>query len=212
LFGKYITCTSDWQKRNIEEQLQEISMPLSKAAPRRHIHTRTITCDAYQRDDELWDIEGIITDTKSYTFDNIDRDGVAAGEPVHQMRVRLTVNEDLVVQSAEAVTEAGPFNMCGNITSAYAQLAGLKIGPGWRKNVFERLGRTKGCTHISDLVLGPLPITAFQAVIPARRKRDNEPTDGAKPSTLDTCHALASSSVVVKRRWPSFYKSEEEKI
>ena len=81
-------------------------MPLSKAAKRRHIHTRDIRCDAYQRDDGLWDIEGVITDTKSYSFDNRDRDGVAAGEPVHQMRVRLTIDEELVVQSAEAVTEA----------------------------------------------------------------------------------------------------------
>ncbi len=181
-------------------------MPLSKATPRRHVHTRTIKCDAYERDDGLWDIEGIITDIKSYSFDNLDRDGVAAGEPVHQMRVRLTIDEDLVVQSAEAVTEAGPFNMCGEITPDYAKLAGLKIGPGWRRSVFQRLGGIKGCTHISDLVLGPLPVTAFQAVIPARRKRENEPADGRKPSTLNTCHALAATSPVVKRRWPSFFE------
>ena len=180
-------------------------MPLSKAAPRKHIHTRDIRCDAYQRDDGLWDIEGIITDTKSYSFDNIDRGGVAAWEPVHRMRVRLTVDEDLVVQSAEAVTEAAPFNMCGNITPDYGNLAGLKIGPGWRKNVTQRLGGTKGCTHISDLVMGPLPVTAFQAVIPARRKRENEPADGKRPSTLDTCHALAAASPVIQRRWPEFY-------
>ena len=184
-------------------------MSLSKAQPRKHIHTRTIRCDAYQRDDDLWDIEGIITDTKTYSFENLDRNGVAAGEAVHQMRVRLTINEDLVVQSAEAVTEAAPFNMCGNIAPDYAQLAGLKIGPGWRKNVTARLGRTHGCTHISDLVLGPLPVTAFQAVIPARRKRDNEAADGERPSTLDTCHALASTSPVVKRRWPEFYVGSE---
>lgn len=181
-------------------------MPLSKATARRHVHTRAITCDAYERDDGLWDIEGVITDTKSYSFDNLDRDGVAAGEPVHQMRVRLTIDEDLVVQSAEAVTEAGPFNMCGNIAPDYAQLAGLQIGPGWRKNVIRRLGGIKGCTHISDLVLGPLPVTAFQAVIPARRKRENEPADGSRPATLNTCHALAATSPVVKRRWPSFYE------
>lgn len=187
-------------------------MSMSKAEPRRHIHTRAIRCDAYQRDDGLWDIEGIITDTKSYSFDNLDRGGVAAGEAVHQMRVRLTIDDDLVVQSAEAVTEAAPFNMCGNIAPDYGKLAGLKIGPGWRKNVMSRLGRTHGCTHISDLVLGPLPVTAFQAVIPARRKRENEVGDGTRPSTLDTCHALASSSPVVKRRWPEFYVEDNTNV
>jgi hypothetical protein len=180
-------------------------MSLSKAKPRRHIHTRSIRCDAYQRDDGLWDIEGIITDTKSYSFENQDRNGVAAGEAVHQMRVRLTVDDELVVQSAEAFTEAAPFNMCGNIAPDYSKLAGLKIGAGWRKNVTARLGGTHGCTHISDLVLGPLPVTAFQAVIPARRKRENEAVSGVKPTTLDTCHALASTSPVVQSRWPEFY-------
>lgn len=184
-------------------------MPLSKAEPRKHIHTREIKCDAYQRDDGLWDIDGIITDTKTYSFENLDRGGVAAGEPVHQMRVRITINDELEVQAAEAVTEHGPFNMCGDITEDYSKLAGLKIGPGWRKNVLGRLGGVKGCTHISDLVMGPLAVTAFQAVIPARRKRDNEPGDGSKPSTLNTCHALSAASPVVKRRWPSFYEEPE---
>lgn len=185
-------------------------MPLSKAAPRKHIHTREIKCDAYLRDDGLWDIDGIITDTKSYTFDNLDRDGVAAGEPVHRMRVRMTINEELEVQSAEAITENGPFHMCGDIVADYSKLAGLKIGPGWRKNVMARLGGVRGCTHISDLVMGPLAVTAFQAVIPARRKRDNEPGDGSKPATLNTCHALSAASPVVERRWPSFYQKAEE--
>lgn len=183
-------------------------MSISKAAARRHIHTREIRCDAYEREDGLWDVEGIITDTKSYSFDNYDRGGVAAGEPVHRMKVRLTVDSDLVVQSAEAETEAAPFNMCPNITPDYSALAGLKIGPGWRRDVLQRLGGTKGCTHISDLVLGPLPVTAFQAVIPARQRRDTEPADGKRPSTLNTCHALAATSPVTKRRWPSFYEGD----
>lgn len=185
-------------------------MPLSKASPRQHMHTRDIKCEAYKRDDGMWDIDGIITDTKSYSFDNYERDGIAAGEPLHQMRVRVTIDNDMVVQAAEAVTEASPFKMCGDIAPDYSKLVGLRIGPGWRKNVLQRMGGTHGCTHISDLVLGPLAVTAFQAVIPAREKRLAEPTDGAKPPTLNTCHALAASSPVVKRRWPSFHEPVSE--
>ena len=51
-------------------------MPLEKPHPRKHIHTRDIQCLGYQRDDGLWDIEGTIMDTKTYSFDNIDRGGV----------------------------------------------------------------------------------------------------------------------------------------
>ena len=45
-------------------------MPLSQAAPRKHLHTRAITVQGYARDDGLWDIEGHMTDNKSYTFTN----------------------------------------------------------------------------------------------------------------------------------------------
>ncbi|WNK01466.1 DUF2889 domain-containing protein [Thalassospiraceae bacterium LMO-JJ14] len=185
-------------------------MPLSKASPRKHMHTREIRCDAYQRDDGLWDVEGVITDTKSYSFENQDRDGVAAGEAVHQMRVRLTIDDEMVVHAAEAVTDAAPFNMCGDIAPDYEKLVGLKIGRGWRKNVVARLGRTHGCTHISDLVLGPLPVTAYQAVIPARRERGDDVGDSIRPATLDTCHTLAATSPIVKRRWPKFYVGDED--
>ena len=81
-------------------------MSLSRSVARRHIHTRSIECHGYLRDDGLWDIEGSLIDRKSYSFDNIDRGGVAAGEPIHSMVVRLTVDEDLVVREAEAFTTA----------------------------------------------------------------------------------------------------------
>src|SRR6185503_19700597 len=41
-------------------------MSLSAPAPRRHLHTRSITCEGFARDDGLWDIEARIVDTKTY--------------------------------------------------------------------------------------------------------------------------------------------------
>ena len=78
-------------------------MPLTTAASRKLIHTRDIRCQGYKRDDGLWDIEGQITDTKSYSFDNQDRGRVGAGTPVHNMLVRLTVDDNLIVGDKELV-------------------------------------------------------------------------------------------------------------
>ena len=182
-------------------------MPLSTPDPRKHIHTRTIQCRGYRRDDGLWDIEGEIVDTKTYGFDNKDRVRIEAGDAIHHMRVRLTVDDQLVVRKAEAATEAGPFNMCGDIAPAYQALVGLAVTPGWRKEVFRRLGGTKGCTHVTDLLVGPLAVTAYQTVIPARRRRAAaEPGKKKRPPLIDSCHALARSSPVVERDWPEFYE------
>lgn len=185
-------------------------MPLSKPSPRKHIHTRSIDCNGYQRDDGLWDIEGRLLDTKSYSFENADRGGINAGEPIHSMAVRLTLDDDLVVQSAEALTEAGPFSLCGDITDVFDKLVGLKIGRGWRKAVQEVMGRTAGCTHLTDMILGPMAVTAFQTVAPARKSRETSGKKG-RPGTLDTCHALASDSPTVARIWPDYYTGDEKK-
>ena len=177
-------------------------MALKKPAPRKHIHTRDIRCHGYQREDGLWDIEATLVDTKTYSFDNDDRGGIAAGEPIHHMHIRLTVDADLVVIEAEAATTASPFAMCADITASYRSLKGLVIGPGWTKRVTQRLGRVQGCTHLTGMLLGPLAAVAYQTVL-APRKNDNQE---GEPILLNTCHALASNSPVVKKRWPEYFE------
>ena len=103
-------------------------MPLSPPAPREHRHTRQIECRGYRREDGLWDIEGHLTDVKSYAFDNAFRGRVEAGVPVHDMWVRLTVDAALKVHAAEAETIAGPYRICPQAAPAVEQLAGLTIG------------------------------------------------------------------------------------
>jgi len=184
-------------------------MTLSRPVARKQIHTREITCKGYEREDGQWDIEAEMTDTKTYSFENTDRGIIASGEPIHQMQVRLTVNENLEVTDAEAVTIQGPFNICGNITDSYKQLIGLKVGPGWKKSIFSRLGQTKGCTHLSDLLLGSMPVIVFQTIRAARDNRHGKNDPAKKPAIMDTCHAMASDSVVTKKLWPDFFTGTE---
>lgn len=179
-------------------------MPLSKAAPREHIHTRKIDCRGYRRDDGLWDIEGALVDTKTYSFGNEDRAGIAAGEPIHEMHIRLTIDDDMVVRGAEAITDSGPFNVCGDVTAGFTRIEGLRIGPGWRRAVLEKMAGAKGCTHLTDLLIGPLAVTAYQTLQKVRRKKDAQRPAGKKPPLLDSCHAFASGGPLAKKRWPDF--------
>ena len=71
-------------------------MPLPEPAPREHLHTRQIECRGYRRDDGLWDIEGTLVDTKTYGFFSHARGDVEPGQPVHNMSIRLTIDDDLV--------------------------------------------------------------------------------------------------------------------
>lgn len=183
-------------------------MPLSPPVDREKQHTRTVTVDGYRRADGLFDIEGHLVDTKTYGFPNTDRGRIEAGEPLHGMWLRLTIDGDMLIHAAEAVTDHGPFTICKDINPAFDTLAGLRIGPGFRKQVRERLGGAHGCTHLVELLLGPMATTAFQTLY-AERERQGRAGDsagpGGRPRILDTCHALASDSPVVKRQWPQWY-------
>ena len=179
-------------------------MPLPPAALREHIHHRAIQCYGYRRDDGLWDIEGHLVDTKTYTFTNRERGEIKPGEPVHEMWLRLTVDDDLVVRDIEAATDASPFSICGDITERFKQLRGAQIGRGWRRKVDQVLGGINGCTHLVEL-LGPVATTAFQTIFPIKSRRKDAHATGKKPPMLDSCHALATDGEIVRLHWPRFY-------
>jgi len=188
-------------------------MPLSPpAASREHIHTRVIECRGYRRDDGWWDIEGHITDVKTYAFGNHFRGEIAPGAPVHDMWLRLTVDDKLVIHAVEAATDASPYAVCPNVVPNFQCLKGLRIYPGFQKQVRDLLGGTAGCTHLVEL-LGPVATTAYQTIFPYReRQRSASPAarepshkPQRKPRLVDSCHAFASDGEVVKRYWPEFY-------
>jgi hypothetical protein len=87
-------------------------MSLSSPVERAPIHHRRIDCFGYRRADGLWDIEGHLTDVKTYPFANRHRGEIQPGEPLHDMWLRITLDDHLTVIEAEAVTAAGPFAIC----------------------------------------------------------------------------------------------------
>lgn len=185
-------------------------MPLSEPAEREPIHQRQIECRGYRRADGLWDIEGHLTDTKYYSFANHDRGEIKAGEPIHEMWLRLTVDDALRIHDVEARTEYGPFAICPQAAPNFARLRGLRIGPGFRQHVNERVGGVEGCTHLREL-LGPLATTAFQTIMPIRARERDKPPAASRPGLLGTCYAYAADSEVVRRLWPRHYRPRGER-
>jgi hypothetical protein len=69
------------------------------------------------------------------------------------------------------------------------------------------MGGVKGCTHLTELLLGPVTTTAMQSIAGARSRRQEAAADGRPPPILDTCHALARTSDVVVRHWPEWHET-----
>jgi len=163
--------------------------------PREEIHCRRLEIHGYRRADGLFDIEGRLTDAKPFPYELLEK-SLAAGEPIHDMRLRLTVDLDLTVRQVEAWTASGPYTACGDAHGSFAALVGLRIGPGWNRRTKELLGGARGCTHMVEM-LGQMATTAMQTVW-SIRQGDGRP-DRAQ---VDGCYAYAADGALVASQWP----------
>jgi hypothetical protein len=178
-------------------------MPLSPPTVSRILaHSRRVRFEAYKRVDGLWDIEGHLTDIKP--FDYPLSSGVrAAGTPIHDMWIRLTIDLDFNVIEASAVMDARPYpEACETIAPDYSSLVGLNLASGFRRAVHARFAGIVGCTHLTELAQA-FPTAAIQALTSERRAHLGDET---KPFQLDRCHALDTRSETVHRYYPRWYK------
>ncbi len=178
-------------------------MPLPLSTNRQPLHNRTITLNGYKRDDGLYDIEGHLLDTKSVGF-TVAGQSRNAGDAVHSMWLRITVDRTLTIVDAVASSDAMPYEgVCNTITPEYKQLIGLAIRPGFTNRVKELLGGKRGCTHLTELI-GSLATTAFQTMAGQGMQNAEQ-----KPFQLDGCHALRSDGVVAATYYPRWYTGEK---
>lgn len=187
-------------------------MPLPPPAPRKLRHTRTIVCEGYERADGQWDVDGRLLDVKADTIENWDERGtIPAGQPIHDMSLRITVDSKMTITDSAAAMEYTPWRICPSIAPTFGQLTGLTIKPGFTKKVGDLFGGTLGCTHMNSLI-GPVATTLMQTMVRARLARMKEHQDKGLPRSmppfLNTCHTWATNSPIVKREFPEFYKGE----
>ncbi|MDX9974234.1 MAG: DUF2889 domain-containing protein [FCB group bacterium] len=188
-------------------------MPLSQPVDRELIHTREIRCEGYLRSDGLWDIEGVLRDTKTYELQHLLRHPVEAGAPTHDMKARLTISDDRKIVAVQIAMDAYAFPACPIALPNYQQLVGLEVGAGFTKKMYELVGHTHGCTHMVWL-LQCIARTAVQTLTKrVRRGQASElnaifgrRSDSGDPALIDSCSAYAVDGEVVRQLYPVYYK------
>ncbi|MGH7292445.1 MAG: DUF2889 domain-containing protein, partial [Myxococcota bacterium] len=123
-------------------------MALPTAASNRQLkHRRSIDVQIYARGNGLWEVDAHITDVRSRET-RMATGMLPAGQPIHDMLLRLVVDERFNVVEAGAQTSAMPYpGECNSYGDIYGRLVGLNLMKGFRHAVKERLGGVQGCTH-----------------------------------------------------------------
>lgn len=188
-----------------------MSEELPAPVPRKPIHTRRIAFEGFLREDGLWDIDCELSDTKAMAIEMRERGRLPPGEPVHLLRVRLTVDDSFTIRDVQTATARVPFGEChAAADQPMRKLIGLAMGPGWRKAIEGAIGGVAGCTHLRELVFNAAT-AAFQ-MIPHYREveRGSARPPGAAsdkpPFYMGKCMTWSFEGAVVRRLAPQFYR------
>ncbi|WP_310733309.1 DUF2889 domain-containing protein [Ideonella azotifigens] len=172
-------------------------MPLTLPAPRREVHHRAIDMRAFARDDGLFDVEARLVDRKPFPFLRASSpEPVPAGDPLHDLWVRITLDSEFVVRDIEASSDATPWRLCREAEGTLKVLIGEKVARGWSAKVKERLRGAAGCTHLMEMLV-TLGTTALQGIRGADPERAL-----AAPWKMDSCYAYGRERAVAKILWP----------
>ena len=174
-----------------------------EAQERRLIHTRQIVCRGFLRPDDLWDIEGRMEDRKTHGVTLVTGATVEPGPAYHGMIMTITLDDEFLIRELTVGMPHVPTGECRGAASAYQKLVGVCIGPGFSRRVKELFCGTRGCVHLSELLM-PIATTAFQtipmarALVAPRNAHDAGAFARAAERLVDTCYAMRAEGPVAQ--------------
>lgn len=187
-------------------------MALATPAPRKHIHTRNIAFQGYLREDGLWDIEAELLDLRQYDYVRRDQTPMPAPGKVHNMLLRVTLDDQMVIQAITSSMATTPFGECSLAADPLQKLVGARLGGGWRRTIDAAMGGVAGCTHLRELLFN-VATAAFQT-IPVYRNNMERGADAAElkpvnllkpPPHFGKCMSWDFNGPVMQRVAPEFY-------
>jgi hypothetical protein len=162
------------------------------------------------RDDGLWEVEARLRDTKPFAYVHFARGALEPGAAVHDMTLRLTIDDALVVVNVVAQMETTPMFSCQDVLPGIRSLIGIQLVAGWRKVVRGRIERLQSCTHLMDL-LAPAVTTLYQTMGMGKNPEGRDAVKeasagGVRPFYLDGCYSWRTDGPVVRNFLPAFAK------
>lgn len=169
------------------------------------IHSRNIRVETFKAGEDRIIVEGTLNDERMVGSRTLAGKAVKPGK-FHGMVVRFLVGETPPrILDVEAQMFKTPSDSCCQAESTMDSLIGLPIVYGYSKEIKDRLGGTKSCTHLMSLVL-VMGSAAIQGFATNRGHRNVEP--GAR----DILFQYVKNSCLMWGEDGEFYKRTMKEI
>ena len=118
------------------------------------IHTRTISVNCYETDEERLVVEGYLTDKRlfPYVIHAINEKRNPGMMHHITLTMELTIPQ-MRILSVKAEMPAIPDVGCNDVKEAVQKLTGRCIEPGFTNEVKKIFGKASGCVHLTNLIL-----------------------------------------------------------
>ena len=161
------------------------------------VHTRDISIQTFDLGDHYILVEGNLID-HGYR----PRHNETSGEPelVHHMVIQLKVKgPGMLIEQAEATMPHHPRKECPEVLPWIQNLEGLEIAPGYSMKVKRIIGGTKGCAHLTSLVIamGESAVQGYWTAYGMERRKMGLREQTIK-KFINTCHLWKEDGPIVK--------------
>jgi hypothetical protein len=161
------------------------------------VHTREISIKTSDLGDHSILVEGSLIDHRYRPKLN-----EVSEEPelVHHMVISLSVKgPGMRIEQAEATMPHHPRKECPEVLPWIRNLKGIEIAPGYSMRVKRVIGGTKGCAHLTSLVIamGESAVQGYWAAYFAESKKIGLREQTIK-KFINTCHLWKEDGPIVK--------------
>ena len=174
-----------------------VSIEIGGNLMKKLVHTREISMRTSDLGDHTILVEGSLTDRRYGT----GRSEIAdESDLVHHMVIQLKVRGPrMVIEQAEANMPHHPRKECPEVLPWIRNLEGLRIAPGYSMRVKKVIGGTKGCAHLTSLVIamGESAVQGYWAAYGTEGKRKGLSEQMIR-KFINTCHLWKPDGPIVK--------------
>lgn len=164
---------------------------------KRLVHTRDISMRTSDLGDHSILVEGSLID---HRYPQKQNEAPEEAELVHHMVIRLKVKgPGMLIEKAEATMPHHPREECPEMLPWLRNLEGLEIAPGYSMKVKKAIGGTKGCAHLTSLVIamGESAVQGYWAAYGAEKERKGLREQTIK-KFINTCHLWKEDGPIIK--------------
>jgi hypothetical protein len=161
------------------------------------VHTRDISMKTSDLGGHYILVEGSLIDQR---YQRRQSEPVEESELVHHMVIRMKVKgPEMLIEQAEAEMPHHPRKECPEVLPWIRNLEGLEIAPGYSMKVKRVIGGTKGCAHLTSLVIamGESAVQGYWAAYGAERRKMGLREQTIK-KFINTCHLWKEDGPIIK--------------